>query len=114
MPDDRANPTCPKCRSRDITLLEEWSTMLPFHACRDGSLRRVWSIPEHEPTGRIEGACRICGHEWRLRGVRQVSEFDAWRTAEDDGADSLCVCEGDRSRPLAEIERIREEEPEPS
>lgn len=71
----RRNPRCPKCRSRDLTLLESWNRVLPFHVCEDGLIRRDWSVPDDQLSGQVEARCRRCAHRWWLRGIYQVGVY---------------------------------------
>lgn len=63
---------CPKCRSRNLTLIElvtattEWEVV-------DGKLNRADGL--HEPSGAegVEGKCKDCGHHWRIRSALQIT-----------------------------------------
>lgn len=60
---------CPQCRSLNIGLTESFLTAafyLPGH-------EEGFASDSHDPF-KVEGICRKCKHEWRLKGVIQMTE----------------------------------------
>ena len=65
---------CPACGSRTLVLKEIWKSAIEFQ-CTDGwvDLANGNLCPDGEPI-KVCGIC-VCGHEWTLRKVSQVSDI---------------------------------------
>ena len=69
--DNQKWPKCPKCRSRNVELIEIWTAYIswipeePFY--NEGAL-------EPGESTRVEGHCQSCEHRWRMRGIIQVKK----------------------------------------
>lgn len=63
-------PCCPKCKSKEVTLVELWEghsiVWIPGSLMGDGLLQ------PGEPY-RVEGNCIACNHAWKIRGVIQIN-----------------------------------------
>jgi len=67
---------CPKCRAPATGFVEYWTDhSIAFGACNglpdgeDGELQAGCAY-------KVEAQCGDCGHEWRLRGVKQISDLE--------------------------------------
>jgi DNA-directed RNA polymerase subunit RPC12/RpoP len=65
---------CPKCRSRDLVLVEtgEWASTWTV---RGGRLDRAAGFHEPACILRIDAQCTRCQHFWKLRGGIQITDF---------------------------------------
>lgn len=69
-------PKCPKCRSKQVEIIEYWSgtsiSWEPDAAADEGIM---------DGTGdpyKVVGKCRNCKHSWTFRGIVQVKD-DWWK-----------------------------------
>ncbi len=75
MPDRKVDvPRCPRCRKPPVRYVEWWDGFTMSFDTRAG-------VPESEgykhdgyPSGKVVAEC-ACGHEWRVRGVSQVTQL---------------------------------------
>lgn len=62
---------CPKCKSTELEIIEEWRGMtiswMPGDSMDDG-------VKEMGDPYRVDAVCLKCHYTWRLRGVTQVNE----------------------------------------
>lgn len=67
---------CPCCRSKPTRFLEQWNCCrgeIPFNLVHGVLVAEVHDPPEPDPAGVI-AECS-CGHKWKLRGIRQITNF---------------------------------------
>ncbi|EKY4113721.1 TPA: hypothetical protein ACGW3M_000939 [Pseudomonas aeruginosa] len=69
---------CPKCRSTDLTLFEQF-TVCDVIFVADGKIRSRHAGELPELTGRVWGECsnRSCGHRWQFRRSPLQDAFNA-------------------------------------
>ena len=71
---------CPRCKSsgESISLRELWiDHCLDFDQRRDGKIEAEGYVREGAPY-EVRGCCLDCDHQWKLRGVRQISDLPQW------------------------------------
>ena len=72
---------CPKCKSRDLILHEEWTAYIDW-TTTDGILDKFYDTDENpegycrtgEPV-KVRAICQKCSYEWVARGVSQITEL---------------------------------------
>ena len=63
---------CPKCKSSDLILTELWKNhSIQWHL--NGETLGKGNAEPEDPY-RVEAFCNECNHEWRLRGVTQITD----------------------------------------
>lgn len=64
---------CPACKSKSLTLTES-GVLNTTWTVSEGKLNR--SAGNHEPGTilQVTGKCDVCGHTWRLRRARQITD----------------------------------------
>ena len=63
---------CPKCKSSDLILTELWKNhSIQWHL--NGETLGKGNAEPGDPY-RVEAFCNECNHEWRLRGVTQITD----------------------------------------
>lgn len=69
----RTRLRCPRCRSRDLLLMEIGTWWTAFQV-KNGSFDRKGY---HEPGEifRLVAECTGCGHEWKVRGAIQITDI---------------------------------------
>lgn len=67
---------CPKCRSKDIDLIEvgEWTTLWRV---RGGMLDREEGLHDPGDINHVEAKCVCCGRHWRVRRAGQIDDVVA-------------------------------------
>jgi len=82
----RTDIICPKCKSKDIKLLEVSEEYRVWRQDEDGKIG-----PEQEPEyGDLIGVRAICQaegckHRWTVRGITEITELPNWPSAEGEG-----------------------------
>lgn len=64
---------CPKCRSRDLSLIEVGEVSLTWHV-ENGRFDREEGWRDYGGALHMAASCKGCGHYWRLRGVLQITD----------------------------------------
>lgn len=69
----QADCLCPKCKSRSMTLSEEWNCSIDF-LVTDGwvDLANGNMHPDGDPH-KVSAKCAKCGHAWTLRNAMQIT-----------------------------------------
>lgn len=63
---------CPKCKSSDLILTELWiNHSIQWHL--NGETLGKGNAEPGDPY-KVKAFCNECNHEWRLRGVTQISD----------------------------------------
>lgn len=62
-------PKCPKCRSRNVELIEVWDATISW--LPDDPYFNDGALMPGDPKW-VEGNCLDCEHKWRLRNATQV------------------------------------------
>lgn len=66
---------CPKCRSQADYLTEIWAGHgIEFHFDKNGEIEEKGNIEPGQPD-HVLAKCSCCCHEWKLRGVTQITEL---------------------------------------
>lgn len=80
---------CPKCRSRDMEIVEESEAVLCFEV-RNGLLNRGAGMAEPGCITGVTANCLKCKHQWRPRKAGQIDDV----VSEDAGRALLRSIEG--------------------
>jgi hypothetical protein len=64
---------CPKCKSSDLLLTELWKNHSIQFDYKNGQIVSKGNAECGNPY-KVEAFCNKCKHEWRLKGVIQISE----------------------------------------
>lgn len=65
---------CPKCGSMPTTFDEHWDAhTIQFQMGRDGVIEEHGDLNPGDPTS-VKALCD-CGHKWKLKGVRQITDL---------------------------------------
>lgn len=70
----KSKAVCPKCKSKDLTLVEVWNGATISWEQIDGDFHRDEGNLEPGDAARVEGSCKKCNHRWTLRGILQIDE----------------------------------------
>lgn len=71
---DAKKISCPKCGEMPTTLDEKWDGhSIQFQMSRDGVIEADGELNPGDPTS-VYALCN-CGHEWKLKGVRQIDDL---------------------------------------
>lgn len=62
-------PKCPKCRSKNVELIEIWSASISWYP--DDPYANEGALMPGDAE-KVEGNCLDCDHRWTIRGVVQV------------------------------------------
>lgn len=82
MPRDRKEVAqCPKCGSSSLQLIEIWAGSTIVFDQVAGEIVDSCGDEGGDPF-KVEARC-ACGHEWRLRGVMQISDLPNWERWRD-------------------------------
>lgn len=65
---------CPKCKSTELTLTELWKNHSVQFYYKDGNISGKGNLECGEPY-KVEAFCNNCHHEWRLKGIVQISQI---------------------------------------
>lgn len=65
---------CPKCGGSPDSFLELYRDHGISFYMEDGKLEREGILEPGEPY-KVEALCGTCGHQWRLRGVMQITDL---------------------------------------
>lgn len=66
---------CPKCRSKTFTLMD-YTALANLRYVDNGKWDNDTTIEPSGLTGIVEAQCHGCDHHWRLKGVKQVTDFE--------------------------------------
>lgn len=66
---------CPKCKSRNLVLIEEWKDHTIQWVQEDGRFDRNDGVLEPGSPFRVEAKCRDCKHTWTFRGATQIDDL---------------------------------------
>lgn len=64
---------CPKCKSSDLTLTELWKNHSVQFYYKNGEIVGKGNLEPGDPY-KVEAFCNDCSHEWRLKGITQISD----------------------------------------
>ena len=70
-----ADIKCPKCRSKTFTMMD-YTEVANLRYVENGEWDKDTIIEPGGLTGVVEAKCHECEHHWRLKGVKQVTDFD--------------------------------------
>jgi hypothetical protein len=66
---------CPKCKSKDLTLVEIWEGHAIHWQQTDGKFDRDEGILEPGDAYKVEGCCKSCKHRWTIRKALQIDDI---------------------------------------
>tara|TARA_B100002003_G_scaffold243836_1_gene268914 strand:+ start:583 stop:822 length:240 start_codon:yes stop_codon:yes gene_type:complete len=70
-----ADIKCPKCRSKTFTMMD-YTQVANLRYVENGEWDKDTIIEPGGLTGVVEAQYHECEHHWRLKGVKQVTDFD--------------------------------------
>lgn len=65
---------CPKCKSRDLTLIEVWKGHDITWEQREGLFDRDDGVLEAGSPYKVEAKCSSCRHHWTIRKALQIDD----------------------------------------
>jgi hypothetical protein len=65
---------CPKCRSVNLQLSEQWTYSISWDQDQAGLMSKTGDAEPGDPYC-VEAKCKNCGHGWRLRGISQITDL---------------------------------------
>jgi hypothetical protein len=65
---------CPKCKSVAVNYIEQNSSSITFDVDENGYASEIGYLADGADPYAVFGLCKN-GHEWKLRGVRQITEL---------------------------------------
>lgn len=65
---------CPRCRSTNLTATEITEALMQFRVRPEG-ITRVTHSDEFGDVIGVTMECAYCGHQWKPRSVRQMSDL---------------------------------------
>ena len=68
---------CPKCRKSPEVFVEHWSEHRVSYSVDNNGLPDICECWEHEGDPYYVSARCECGHDWKIRGVRQIRELNS-------------------------------------
>lgn len=74
------NIQCPLCKKKNIIFFNEiWDGNIIQFDVRNGGIAEQGIIGDNGSPVRVLPTCGSCGHEWVLKGVRQINDIEAPR-----------------------------------
>lgn len=72
-------PVCPKCSSKHLSL--EWYSPIKTYLYEQDEAGNFLykGRGKTQEQGHVQAGCPICEHTWRLKGIRRLDEFTAFR-----------------------------------
>jgi len=65
---------CPKCKSKDLRLIEVWEGHTIQWEQVDGKFDRNAGSLEPGDAYKVEGKCKKCSHQWTIRKTLQIDD----------------------------------------
>lgn len=81
---ERSKAICPKCKSRDLFLIEIWDGATICWEQINGEFDKNDGTMEPGGPTKVEGKCKTCNYMWTFRNIHQINYLIAAPTGTKD------------------------------
>ncbi len=73
----KVNKRCPKCKGKNLELIEVWEGHTITWQVEDGQINRNEGNIEPGDPWKVEGHCEDCDHRWTFRKTLQIEDLNS-------------------------------------